>query len=376
MLVTLSACSSTYVITSSGESLSALTKVTDGEEPCISPYGGDEGKDLFFAMREKGNTYNIYKKENSFSNAVTQKTSGRNINMSPAYNAAIDKIAFRGKLEGARTSDIYMMDNSKGKTLTQITESPDAFEDNPCFSPDGRLLVYEKNRNRIYNNMLIRMTLIQSNEVWMKNLVTGETILLANGAQPAFSPDGSKIVFVKYSSDSKSCSIWMMDADGSNQVQLTDAKKGLTFHPRFSPDGTKVVFDASKKGKKDQDIYIIDTDGNNLVQITSNKSYDGQPYWTTDGYIYFVSDRGGKSGNRQIWRFRISNPSQSRTPHAVNVVQNAPQQSRLIYHEVKQGESIAQIAQAYGVSIGDLIKWNKLSSTAVVPGTKLKIQTK
>lgn len=31
---------------------------------------------------------------------------------------------------------------------------------------------------------------------------------------------------------------------------------------------------------------MIDVDGNNLTQLTINKSYDGQPYWTTDGYIY------------------------------------------------------------------------------------------
>lgn len=49
---------------------------------------------------------------------------------------------------------------------------------------------------------------------------------------------------------------------------------------------------------------MIDVDGNNLTQLTINKSYDGQPYWTTDGYIYFVSDRGNNVGNYQIWRFK------------------------------------------------------------------------
>ena len=96
-----------------------------------------------------------------------------------------------------------------------------------------------------------------------------------------------------------------MNVDGSDPVQLTDAKKGYAYHPRYSPDGTKIVFDCFKKDKKDNDIYIIDADGNNLTQVTINKSYDGQPYWTTDGYIYFVSDRGGKAGNRQIWRFKL-----------------------------------------------------------------------
>lgn len=95
---------------------------------------------------------------------------------------------------------------------------------------------------------------------------------------------------VKYSSDAKSTSIWIMNIDGSEQVQLTDAKKGFALNPRWSPDGTRLVFQSSKKDKKDADLYVIDVDGNNLTQLTINKSYDGQPYWTTDGYIYFVSD--------------------------------------------------------------------------------------
>lgn len=109
---------------------------------------------------------------------------------------------------------------------------------------------------------------------------------------------------VKYSSDAKSTSIWIMNIDGSEQVQLTDAKKGFALNPRWSPDGTRLVFQSSKKDKKDADLYVIDVDGNNLTQLTINKSYDGQPYWTTDGYIYFVSDRGNNVGNYQIWRFK------------------------------------------------------------------------
>lgn len=296
----LSGCGTTqYAITMTGENLSSLTKVTDNEEPCISPYGGDNGKDLFFAARENGYYYNIYKKENPFSNAMSQKTSGKNYNISPAYCAAIDKIAFQCKLEGARTSDIYLMNNNQGKALSQITESIDAYEMDPCFSSDGKYLVYSKVPSAYYYYSE------RYGEIWLRNLHTGENILLGNGVQPSFSPDNERIVYSKFSADAGSCSIWTMNLDGSDPVQLTDAKKGYAYHPRYSPDGKKIVFDCYKKDKKDNDIYIIDADGNNMTQVTINNSYDGQPYWTTDGYIYFVSDRGGKSGNRQIWRFKL-----------------------------------------------------------------------
>jgi len=198
--------------------------------------------------------------------------------------------------------------------LIQVTESTDAFENNPCFSKDGKWLVYDKQsyslaRKFSLGTLLgldVSTVLIESSELWMKNLETGETILLGNGYQPSFSPDSKLIAYVKYSSDAKSCSIWTMNLDGDNQVQITDAKKGYAFYPRWSPDGKRVVFQSSKKGKKDFDLYTVDIDGNNLTQITVNKSHDGTPYWTNDNFLYFVSDRGNKKGNYQIWRFKFN----------------------------------------------------------------------
>ena len=121
----------------------------------------------------------------------------------------------------------------------------------------------------------VSTVIVQNSDIWMKDMKTGETTLLSNGYQPSFSPDGKKVAYVKYSSDAKSTSIWVMNIDGSEQVQVTDAKKGFAFHPRFSPDGKRIVFQSSKKDKKDADLYVVDTDGNNLVQLTVNKSYDG-----------------------------------------------------------------------------------------------------
>ena len=312
-IVLLSSCGSTkFAISTGDENLSSLTKVTDNEEPCINPYGGDNGKNLFYAACENSYYYNIFKKENAFSASVIQKTSGKNINTQPAYNAVIDRIAFRCQNEGSRSSDIYTMSNGKGTALSPITESYDDFEGHPSFSPEGNLIAYERvaytyarytnTASLLFgaNNTLI----IQNSDIWIKNLKTGENTLLGKGYQPRFSPDGKRIAYVKYSSDAKSCNIWIMETDGSNTMQITDAKQGYAFNPCWSPDGTKILFESFKKDKKDFDLYVIDLEGNNLKQLTKNKSYDGTPYWTTDNYIYFTSDRGGKSGKYQIWRFK------------------------------------------------------------------------
>lgn len=305
-------CSPKLAVTFSGENLSALTQVTDADEPCISPYGGDDGKDLFFAVREKGRYYNIYHKTNPYSASMSQKTSGRNYNYFPTYSESIGKIAFRCQNEGNLASDIYMMPSAGGKALTQVTETS-SYENHPSFSKDGTMLAYDKQdytyakvvkSNSIFGSTTSNV-IIENSEIWMKKIATGETILLGNGYQPSFSPDNQKIAYVKYSPDARSCSIWIMDIDGTNQVQVTDAKKGYAYHPCWSPDGKKIVFQATKKGKTDSDLYVIDIDGNNLTQLTINQSQDMMPYWTNENYIYFTSDRGNNKGNYQIWRFKI-----------------------------------------------------------------------
>lgn len=45
----------------------------------------------------------------------------------------------------------------------------------------------------------------------------------------------------------------------------------------------------------------------------------------------------------------------------------------VFFHEVKSGESIADVAKNYGVTVADIIKWNNLTSTDLTKGTKLKV---
>lgn len=52
---------------------------------------------------------------------------------------------------------------------------------------------------------------------------------------------------------------------------------------------------------------------------------------------------------------------------------NLPGETILFFHEVKDGENLSGIAATYNVTIADIIKWNKLSSTDVAKGTKLRI---
>lgn len=315
LLVGLLNCSpKVYQMTSEGESFDALSQITESDKPVFYPTGGDFGDNLVFTVKEDDGSYNIYMKEKVLSKAMTQKTSGQNINLAPTYCAANSRIAFQ--YFDKTNYDIYYIEAGKGKAITQVTNT-DEDEYNPSWSPDGNLLIFEKGSTpRTYIQVTQRATKVQykgvavsKNQVWMKDLKTKELKMLGVGSFPKISPDGKNIAFVKYDLDkSKSKetgTLWTMTIDGDSQKQITNVNLGYATSPNWSPDGKNLIFQLTKKNKEDSDIYVIDTNGENLRQYTVNKSNDFAPVWTVDDFVYFCSDRGAKVNKYQIWRFKM-----------------------------------------------------------------------
>src|SRR5439155_20245114 len=97
-------------------------------------------------------------------------------------------------------------------------------------------------------------------------------------AEPRFSPDGKKIAF--QSNRSGSLEIWVSDADGNNQVQLTSLNGPNVAWPSWSPDGRQIVFWSGG-------LYVVRTDGGPSTRL---KGEGGEvPFWSHDGrWIYFA----------------------------------------------------------------------------------------
>ncbi len=114
-----------------------------------------------------------------------------------------------------------------------------------------------------------------------------------------FSPDGTKIVFV--SERTGNYEIWLADADGKNQTQLTDSGASAG-SPRFSPDGKFIVYDEQAAGGSD--IFIISVNGGAWRSLTENAGNNFLPAWSVDGkWIFFVSNR---AGDEQMWKIPAS----------------------------------------------------------------------
>lgn len=114
-----------------------------------------------------------------------------------------------------------------------------------------------------------------------------------NDIEPAWSPDGSKIAFKSDRSPSPNGGIWVVNADGTGLVLLTNTPSSGNAKPTWSPDGSKIAFDSSRDGLIGS-IYVMDPDGSNVTRLTNQLPFsDAGAEWSPDGTrMIFETNQG------------------------------------------------------------------------------------
>ncbi len=110
---------------------------------------------------------------------------------------------------------------------------------------------------------------------------------------PDFSPDGTQLVFAGRLPGGTNDDIWRIDADGTDLTQLT-TDPGFDGNPAWSPDGTKIVFTSSRIDDTGQ-VFVMDANGNGQTQLTFDPVFKDQtPDWSPDGskFSYAAGDPG------------------------------------------------------------------------------------
>lgn len=157
--------------------------------------------------------------------------------------------------------------NLRGVPGTAGAKSPD-------WHPGGRKLAYhlvpDDGRHRIV----------------VRDLVSGQTQstgVASLNMSPAYSPDGSKVVFAS-GNDGVDLYQWT-PGSADAPIRLTSRRGSLNTSPTFSPDGRRIAFTSGLLGHPE--VYIMDADGSSFDLLTSqgfgDQLYRSDPAWSPDG---------------------------------------------------------------------------------------------
>jgi Tol biopolymer transport system component len=125
---------------------------------------------------------------------------------------------------------------------------------------------------------------------------------------PSFSGDGSRIAFT--TDHDGNYEIYVINADGTGLTDLTN-NPADDYAPSFSPDGSHIAFQSTRDGLTD--IYIMDADGTNQTRLTSYAGDNEFPSFNGNGSrIAFTSTR---DGNQEIYVMNADGTSQTRLTH-------------------------------------------------------------
>jgi hypothetical protein len=210
------------------------------------------------------------------------------VGFGPVYSPDGTKILFQ---QNGPDGDIFVINVNGTGTAVELTNTT-AFEGHASWSPDGTKIAYSRGASSAEGT---------DSEIWLMDADGDHQVQLTNNSvrdsNPAFSSTGM-IAFE--SNPNNNIDIYSMDpATPASPVRLTD-DTSADVEPTWSPDGTKVAFASHRTGGGD--IYV--TQGNALATparfTTNTTEADFSPAWSPDGTkIAFRSNR--TSSNNDIW---------------------------------------------------------------------------
>lgn len=198
------------------------------------------------------------------------------------------KLAIVNNIDG--NTDIYVV-NSNGTALTRLTTDP-ATDATPAWSPDGARIAFASDRTGTW-------------EIFLMNADGSDQVqLTATGSSsgPAWSPDGTRIAFTSYRDGNGE--IYVINVDGTGLQNLTNDPLQDDAGPAWSPDGTKIAFSKGPYvvGEEGSKIFLMNADGSDQRLLTADPSVtDVSPAWSPDGASLVVS-RLVFSVGTTIWR--------------------------------------------------------------------------
>ena len=230
-----------YTVRAGGDDLKQITEA--GTQRDICPATSADGKRVALCSDRTGN-YEIWTMDAN-GKSLRQLTSLGGYAIFPDWSPSGDSVAFTyGSATDPDITGIWVADPDTGaahRLVPAATASGTWADAYPVYSPDGSTVLFV--RQRLEFDPVEGFPFPVEGQLWTYDLSSGALTQLTSDAGvkdqvPDWSPDGDRIAYVADDD------LWVMDADGSDQVNLTHSANS-EFGAAWSPRGGWIAFTGS-----------------------------------------------------------------------------------------------------------------------------------
>jgi len=228
-----------------------VNKITVGKQPSISR----DGKKIVFVRG--GEIYLT----NADGDSLEQVTNDDLDHDEPVLSPDGKTIVFSGLRRGKSFPQIFAV-NSDGTNERALTPGT-AADSEPSFSPDGNRIVFVRGPG---DSKLVTMPAGGGDVKYL----TGN-FPFSTPDSPSYSPNGKRILFHAIGHNGKEPGnfIYSFDADDGSNLDVITKGGNEGSEPAYSPDGSSIVY------RRNINLYSMDADGGNVKPLTNLSGNDG-----------------------------------------------------------------------------------------------------